>query len=227
MHRRSVLPTSARWRSSPTRQGSWPTCSSSTRVSAPSASIRTDRERDRVRDAGFGHSGGPDIKNTTFFFGLAADTPIDGPPCGRFFTRSARRPGALSRQRQRLGASAGARSSIILRLPALPGLTTVRNAPTTSSLWRERMRTSSRGLRRSLLAAAALLCLSGAASAQMELKIMAPAAPGGWDQTARSMQQALVQSGAAKSVQVTNIPAPAAPSASRSSSTAPRATATS
>src|SRR5918995_53709 len=63
------------------------------------------------------------------------------------------------------------------------------------------MRTSSRGLRR------ALLCLSGAASAQMELKILAPAAPGGgWDQTARSMQQALVQSGAAKSVQVTNIP---------------------
>ena len=69
------------------------------------------------------------------------------------------------------------------------------------------MRTSSPGLRRSLLAAAALLGLSGAASAQMELKILAPAAPGGgWDQTARSMQQALVQSGAAKSVQVTNIP---------------------
>ncbi|HEX2725553.1 MAG TPA: tripartite tricarboxylate transporter substrate-binding protein [Beijerinckiaceae bacterium] len=36
---------------------------------------------------------------------------------------------------------------------------------------------------------------------------MAPAAPGGgWDQTARSMQQALVASGAAKSVQVTNVP---------------------
>jgi putative tricarboxylic transport membrane protein len=69
------------------------------------------------------------------------------------------------------------------------------------------MRTSSPCLRRSLLAAAALLGLSGAASAQMELKILAPAAPGGgWDQTARSMQQALVQSGAAKSVQVTNIP---------------------
>ena len=69
------------------------------------------------------------------------------------------------------------------------------------------MRTSSPGLRRSLLAAAALLGLSGAASAQMELKIMAPAAPGGgWDQTARSMQQALTQSGVAKSVQVTNVP---------------------
>ena len=69
------------------------------------------------------------------------------------------------------------------------------------------MRTSSPGLRRSLLAAAALLGLSGAASAQMELKIMAPAAPGGgWDQTARSMQQALMQAGIAKSVQVTNVP---------------------
>ncbi|MGO4572746.1 Bug family tripartite tricarboxylate transporter substrate binding protein [Microvirga sp. 2TAF3] len=43
--------------------------------------------------------------------------------------------------------------------------------------------------------------------AQSELKIMAPAAPGGgWDQTARSMQQALTQSGIAKSVQVTNVP---------------------
>ncbi|MET0531582.1 MAG: tripartite tricarboxylate transporter substrate binding protein, partial [Microvirga sp.] len=41
----------------------------------------------------------------------------------------------------------------------------------------------------------------------MELKIMAPAAPGGgWDQTARSMQQALTQSGLAKSVQVVNVP---------------------
>ena len=69
------------------------------------------------------------------------------------------------------------------------------------------MRTSSPGLRRSLLAAAALLGLSGAASAQMELKIMAPAAPGGgWDQTARSMQQALMQPALAKSVQVTNVP---------------------
>ncbi len=45
------------------------------------------------------------------------------------------------------------------------------------------------------------------ALAQMELKIMAPAGPGGgWDQTARAMQQALVASGAAKSVQVTNVP---------------------
>jgi putative tricarboxylic transport membrane protein len=40
----------------------------------------------------------------------------------------------------------------------------------------------------------------------LELKIMAPANPGGgWDQTARSMQQALVAAGIAKSVQVTNV----------------------
>ncbi len=39
-----------------------------------------------------------------------------------------------------------------------------------------------------------------------QLKIMAPAGPGGgWDQTARSMQQALVAAGIAKSVQVTNV----------------------
>ena len=62
------------------------------------------------------------------------------------------------------------------------------------------------GFGRMLLVAAALVGASSA-SAQMELKIMAPAAPGGgWDQTARSMQQALMESGAAKSVQVTNIP---------------------
>jgi len=41
---------------------------------------------------------------------------------------------------------------------------------------------------------------------QLELKLMAPAAPGGgWDQTARAMQQALVASGVARSVQVTNV----------------------
>jgi putative tricarboxylic transport membrane protein len=44
------------------------------------------------------------------------------------------------------------------------------------------------------------------ASAQMELKILAPAAPGGgWDQTARSMQQALVAEKLVRSVQVTNV----------------------
>jgi putative tricarboxylic transport membrane protein len=42
---------------------------------------------------------------------------------------------------------------------------------------------------------------------QNELKIMAPAAPGGgWDQTARAMQQALVTSGLVRSVQVNNVP---------------------
>ncbi|MGJ4950206.1 Bug family tripartite tricarboxylate transporter substrate binding protein [Bradyrhizobium sp. HKCCYLS20291] len=45
-----------------------------------------------------------------------------------------------------------------------------------------------------------------AAAQQLELKVMAPAAPGGgWDQTARAMQQAFVASGVARSVQVTNV----------------------
>src|ERR671916_447383 len=65
----------------------------------------------------------------------------------------------------------------------------------------------SRMLRRGLLTVAALAGLTTSALAQMELKILAPAAPGGgWDQTARSMQQALSQSGIAKSAQVTNVP---------------------
>ena len=57
------------------------------------------------------------------------------------------------------------------------------------------------------LAAAAVMTVSiDPADAQMDLKVMAPAAPGGgWDATARSMQAALVASGAARSVQVTNI----------------------
>lgn len=60
---------------------------------------------------------------------------------------------------------------------------------------------------RAAVVAGAVLASSGAVFAQAELKIMAPAAPGGgWDQTARSMQQALVASGAAKSAQVTNVP---------------------
>jgi putative tricarboxylic transport membrane protein len=46
-----------------------------------------------------------------------------------------------------------------------------------------------------------------ALSQQLELKLMAPAAPGGgWDQTARALQQALVAAGIARSVQVTNVP---------------------
>ena len=64
-----------------------------------------------------------------------------------------------------------------------------------------------KGLWRSAIAAAAVAGFVTSAAAQMELKIMAPAAPGGgWDQTARSMQQAFTQSGTAKSVQVTNVP---------------------
>jgi putative tricarboxylic transport membrane protein len=61
-------------------------------------------------------------------------------------------------------------------------------------------------LKRGAVAAVALAGLSTAAFAQLELKIMAPAAPGGgWDGTARSMQQALTASGIAKSVQVNNV----------------------
>jgi putative tricarboxylic transport membrane protein len=57
------------------------------------------------------------------------------------------------------------------------------------------------------LAAVAIVAGAPSARAQMELKIMAPAAPGGgWDQTARAMQQAMIAAGAAKNVQVTNVP---------------------
>jgi putative tricarboxylic transport membrane protein len=60
---------------------------------------------------------------------------------------------------------------------------------------------------RALLAGAMVAGMATSAVAQTELKIVAPAAPGGgWDQTARSMQQALMTSGIAKSVQVTNVP---------------------
>jgi putative tricarboxylic transport membrane protein len=64
-----------------------------------------------------------------------------------------------------------------------------------------------KGFGRTLLAGAMVAGLATGAMAQMELKIIAPAAPGGgWDQTARSMQQALTESGAAKNAQVTNVP---------------------
>jgi putative tricarboxylic transport membrane protein len=64
-----------------------------------------------------------------------------------------------------------------------------------------------KALGRALLAGAMLAGFATGASAQTDLKIMAPAAPGGgWDQTARSMQQALMTSGLVKSVQVTNVP---------------------
>src|SRR6201986_5099421 len=59
-----------------------------------------------------------------------------------------------------------------------------------------------------LIATAALFAGSfvSPAFAQMELKIIAPAAPGGgWDQTARSMQQALIAEKLVKSAQVINI----------------------
>ena len=58
------------------------------------------------------------------------------------------------------------------------------------------------------LAAGLVVAMATAASAQLaELKLIAPAAPGGgWDQTARSMQSAMVAAGVAKNVQVTNIP---------------------
>lgn len=60
-------------------------------------------------------------------------------------------------------------------------------------------------------AVAALVVAAGLSTAalgqSLELKIMAPAAPGGgWDQTARAMQAALTESGAVKSAQVVNVP---------------------
>ena len=58
--------------------------------------------------------------------------------------------------------------------------------------------------RGALIAGATLFATS--AFAQMELKIIAPAAPGGgWDQTARSIQQALIAEKLVKSAQVINI----------------------
>jgi putative tricarboxylic transport membrane protein len=62
-----------------------------------------------------------------------------------------------------------------------------------------------RGMFYGLLIAGASL-LADPALAQTELKIIAPAAPGGgWDQTARSIQQALVAEKLVKSAQVVNI----------------------
>jgi putative tricarboxylic transport membrane protein len=61
---------------------------------------------------------------------------------------------------------------------------------------------------RKLFIASALFAVTCAAPAfaQMDLKIMAPAAPGGgWDQTARAMQQALTAEKLAKSIQVINV----------------------
>jgi len=62
-------------------------------------------------------------------------------------------------------------------------------------------------MRQFVIAAALAAALTIPAHAQMELKIMAPAAPGGgWDQTARSMQQALIAEKLVKSAQVINVP---------------------
>jgi putative tricarboxylic transport membrane protein len=63
--------------------------------------------------------------------------------------------------------------------------------------------------RRSAIVAACLSLATSFAAAQapLELKITAPAAPGGgWDGASRSLQQAMTASGAAKSVQVVNVP---------------------
>jgi putative tricarboxylic transport membrane protein len=63
-----------------------------------------------------------------------------------------------------------------------------------------------KAVRDGLAGAALASALTTSAFAQMELKIVAPAAPGGgWDQTARAMQQALVAEKIARSVQVTNV----------------------
>ena len=57
------------------------------------------------------------------------------------------------------------------------------------------------------IAATMATVLATSAAAQMELKIIAPAAPGGgWDQTARSLQAAMTAEKLVKSAQVINIP---------------------
>jgi putative tricarboxylic transport membrane protein len=68
-----------------------------------------------------------------------------------------------------------------------------------------------KGRRSHWLAAAALILgtlgLAGPALALDELKLIAPASPGGgWDQTARSMAEALRTSGIVKNVPVSNVP---------------------
>ena len=61
--------------------------------------------------------------------------------------------------------------------------------------------------RTAVAAALAFTAASAFAQPALELKIMAPAgAGGGWDSTSRSLQQVLTATGAAKSVQVINVP---------------------
>lgn len=60
---------------------------------------------------------------------------------------------------------------------------------------------------RSLTLGLAALAVAAAPAMAQELRIMAPASPGGgWDQTARTIQQTLQDEGLAKSVQVVNVP---------------------
>ena len=70
--------------------------------------------------------------------------------------------------------------------------------------------TSFRPSRRSFVTAVVLCTALGApvfAQAPLDLKILAPAAPGGgWDSASRSLQQVLTATGASKSVQVVNVP---------------------
>ena len=51
------------------------------------------------------------------------------------------------------------------------------------------------------------IAIPAVAQAPLELKIIAPAGPGGgWDTASRSLQQVMLSSGAAKNVQVVNVP---------------------
>ena len=75
------------------------------------------------------------------------------------------------------------------------------------------MKLSFKSTRRALLAASISTMLGGFvvapafAQQPLDLKIMAPAGPGGgWDSASRSLQQVLTATGAAKNVQVVNVP---------------------
>ncbi|QFZ84739.1 tripartite tricarboxylate transporter substrate binding protein [Variovorax paradoxus] len=74
------------------------------------------------------------------------------------------------------------------------------------------MKLSSTSNRRALLAASVAMLFGLAAApavaqASLDLKIIAPAGPGGgWDSASRSLQQVLTATGAAKNVQVVNVP---------------------
>lgn len=60
---------------------------------------------------------------------------------------------------------------------------------------------------RGVLVAGATLFATSVFAQTMEIKVIAPAAPGGgWDQTARSIQQALIAEKLVKSAQVINVP---------------------